>query len=815
MSQNKTSSLFLYNPASQDPNELVANFVIRIKEFNELYEVIKNDKMDTPPQHYLIQGQRGYGKTTLQLRLCIEIKRDEELKIWLIPIRFDEEQYHITNLAGLWMEVIDKLAREDSLFSNTLEEAESLEEGDAPEEEICGLLISSLKKQYKKLVIFIDNFGDLLKRFTAKEEQRLREVLITCNSFRLVAASASVLESHYRYDAPLFDFLKVMQLEELNREDTILLLERLGETYKQDEIQRIKKEQPERIDSLRLLTGGVPRTIVLLFEIFTDDSEGNSFKDLEYVLDRVTPLYKHRLDDLPKQQQAIIDAVAQNWDAISTKEIARITKLPGKAVSAQLNELVKNQLIAKEQTSTKNHLYRINERFFNIYYLMRVGRHKNKKRVIWLVRFFEIWYGEEELNARIAKHIDALKVGHLYDRHAYYVTQALAEIVKSPALQHQMISATRNYLISCESEFSDELGKSHLEVLSEISDDLKNSRYDKVRKKLKADGMAGSIIPFFIAENLRSEKVKWSDSIEFYKEAAENKILLAHFYLGNYYDFVEKNLQSAELHYLQAINSYSIEGAKAQAISLDIAFKHYLENSPDYLAEIKDKTAKAMNNLATIYHEVYNDYNKTEKYFLMAIKFHFSPAIFNLALFYHNVLKEFKKAERYYLMAVENKGADAMFNLAMLYQNEFKDYTKAEKYYLMAIQNGYINGMNSLAILYTNELKDQVKAEQYFLSAIQGGNLNAMNNLAILYTNELKNFLKAEQYYLMAVENKDANAMFNLALLYQNEFRDYQKAEKYYLLAVDNNNANAMNNLAALYQDEFKDYTKAEKYYLK
>ena len=38
---------------------------------------------------------------------------------------------------------------------------------------------------------------------------------------------------------------------------------------------------------MRRLTGGVPRTMILLYEIFLDES-ANVFEDLEVILDKVT-----------------------------------------------------------------------------------------------------------------------------------------------------------------------------------------------------------------------------------------------------------------------------------------------------------------------------------------------------------------------------------------------------------------------------------------------------------------------------------------------------------------------------------------------
>jgi len=74
------SSLSLYNPNSLTEQELVERFVIRKKEFKKIYKDIKNSDMKYPEQHYIIEAQRGYGKTTLLKRLYIEIKRDKELK---------------------------------------------------------------------------------------------------------------------------------------------------------------------------------------------------------------------------------------------------------------------------------------------------------------------------------------------------------------------------------------------------------------------------------------------------------------------------------------------------------------------------------------------------------------------------------------------------------------------------------------------------------------------------------------------------------------------------------------------------------------
>lgn len=175
------------------------------------------------------------------------------------------------------------------------------------------------------------------------------------------------------------------------------------------------QETPERVETLRILTGGVPRTIALMFKILVDHEHESSVKDLERILDAVTPLYKHRMDDLPKQQQKIMDAVAKNWDAISVKELKEKTRLDSKTISAQLNQLEKNQVIEKRTGNTKNHLYLIKERFWNIWYLMRYGRKFDRERVLWLVKFMESWYSTQELEQRVIDFTSRIKNNELDD----------------------------------------------------------------------------------------------------------------------------------------------------------------------------------------------------------------------------------------------------------------------------------------------------------------------------------------------------------------------------------------------------------------
>ena len=395
---------YIYNPDNQTKDQLIESFVVRLKTFQRLFADIKNTRMQAPEQDYLIEGKRGMGKTTLLLRLAYEIENDPELNSWLVPVVFNEEEYSIRRLYKLWERIASLLEAKDDDFNGLFDEMDRSFDIYPNEDEyeygIYHLLNNRLQEKGKKLVLFIDNFGDIFAKFNKQEVQRLRTALQTNTNFRIFAASSRVLEEFYDYKHPFFEFFKVVRLRGLDKQETEDLLLKLGETYKQEKIKDIIQHQSGRVEALRRLTGGVIRTVVLLYEIFTDQQQGSAFSDLEAILDKVTPLYKHRVDDLPAQQQAIVEAIALAWDAVSVSEISQKTRIISKTVSAQLRQMEKNEIITKKLTNNKNHLYQISERFFNIWFLMRHGRKGDRRKVLWLVRFLEEWCDEGELVAR-------------------------------------------------------------------------------------------------------------------------------------------------------------------------------------------------------------------------------------------------------------------------------------------------------------------------------------------------------------------------------------------------------------------------------
>ncbi|MFT4665245.1 MAG: tetratricopeptide (TPR) repeat protein/nucleoside-triphosphatase THEP1 [Polaribacter sp.] len=657
----------IYNPKNQSPEELAKHFIVRKRIFEKLFAEIKTSSMEYPEQHFMIEGKRGMGKTTLLLKLAYEVEQDEKLSKWLIPLNFNEEEYSVRKLYKFWERIIQLLAEKHTIFLEMKQQADHLSKAyrsdDEYERALYELLTKTLQSQKKKTILFIDNFGDMFQKFTDLEAHRLRKILQSSADIRLIAASSVVLEAFYQYNHPFYEFFKVERLEGLDAAQTKLLLLQLGEVYEQESIQSLVKNQPGRVEALRRLTGGVTRTIILLFEIFADDHTGNTFIDLEKVLDRVTPLYKHRMDDLTPGQQEVVETIALHWDAISVKEIQGATRMESKLISALLQQLTKQEIVSKIKTNTKNHLYQINERFFNIWYLMRHGRSGDKQKVLWLVRFLEQWCDKSEIDERSKRHIENLQQGNYNPKGAVLLSEALAMTNHlTSESQHRLLEATRDFLVQKNSPYVKQLIRSDVELLNQAEFAFKEQDFNMA-------------LPYLL-------KMKTKDDFK-----------IAWVYHKN------KNFAQAEKHYKKA----ATKGHVAALNNLAVMYER-IHNKPKLAEKLYQKAAlsnqpDALYNLGLFYKNRGKQYKQAEVYYKKSLD--------------------------------QKKDKDVLFSLANLYANELKQPANALKYYESAAKEGQMQAMNNLAYLYIEVYQDANKATKYFKQAIKSGLLYSENFIRI------------------------------------------------------------------------------------
>lgn len=809
----------IYNPDLLSKDQLIDNYVIRLKKFEKLFADIKTANMEKPEQHLMLVGLRGMGKTTLLRRLAYEVENDPKLNTWLIPIIFNEEEYGINQLFKLWETIAEYLEKREVAFTglyHAMDQIYTRTKGDVQryEQEAFELLMERLHQHQKKLLLFIDNFGDMFKRFKKNEKQRLREILMTCADLRIIAASAVVMEAFFKYDDPLYEFFKIERLEGLNFEETKTLLLKLGEHLPGNPIQKIINEQPQRIESLRRLTGGVPRSMVLFFDIFVKDKEGTALSDLEKILDHVTPLYKHRMDDLPSQQQEIMQTLALNYDGMSAREIADRTRLSTKLVSAQLKQLQKDNLVSVANEGSKNHIYHVFDRFFNIWFLMRMARKGDKNRILWLVRFLEVWCTPEELTKRMEEHRQAMSMMQ-YDPKAAYNLSAALYYTDNPEIDKRYLMArrTQDYLRYSAPDLFEQSKSSDLGFFGRGVTAMKLHNWEEAYQELigiKEKNMQDYLL-LYVLEEIKGDlqaAEQW-----FAKAKSLNKAdLCLEVLIGEIYSTYVHNRSKAQEYYQKAV-----EVGDAKACCLLGHIKRYEKSFPeaeDYYNLGKSRGSKDANYfLGLMYWHDFNDYDKAEELLLESVLVYKKDgALLQLGdMFFY--LKDYDQAVAYYQKAAEKGLSSAWVRLGGLHirNRHFKEGIDA---YIKAGNLGDSAGWIELGNWYSWNKETWPEAISCYEKLTNAGHIYGFVKLGNIYRDKYQIFSKAEELYNKAIALGDSDAWSELGRLYEVAYRDNDKAIECYLNAAKGGDGLYYEEVGRIY-GKIRNFKEALNYYHK
>lgn len=400
----------LYNPGLWSAAEARAYYIARTSLLERLLGDLRREVPGSQPQHRLIVGQRDMGKSTLLRRLAIGVEDDAQLEKQWLPLIFPEEQYNVGSLADFWLNCLDALgdlqeARGDHALASAIDaEVERIDRGDS--DGALRALLRIAGKLQRRVLLLVDNIDLILERIKT-QDWALREVLQGHSELLLVGASGSALKAAYDYGAAFYDFFKIDELRGLSEDEmreTILTLARLRGA---DDVVRRIESDPGRLPVLHTLTGGNPRTAVLLYGALLKGVDGDVRSDLEALLDEVTPLYKARFDELPTQAQQLLDKLALNWDPITARGLADLLGWPVNLVSAQLDRLAGSGVVEKVKFGSGKRLaFQVGERFFNIWYLMRASR-RVRRKLMWLVEFLRAFFSADELHKLARQRLSA------------------------------------------------------------------------------------------------------------------------------------------------------------------------------------------------------------------------------------------------------------------------------------------------------------------------------------------------------------------------------------------------------------------------
>ena len=297
----------------------------------------------------------------------------------------------------------------------------------------------------------MDNLNFIFERLNKDDEHLLRADLMTPDAPILVGASVTEISRTTRYTAPFYDFFQIYRLKKLSFEDSVAVLQRLAEAQENKTALKSFREHPGRLRTLYELTGGSPRTMVLLYPIIAVGFRGDLYQDMEALLDQVSPLYKARFEELTAaQMQVVVDAVALHWTPISLAELRETTGMANNLLSSQLNRLVGAGWLEKRDTPGRGKRYEIAERFFNVWYLMRRSSRRQRREVENLARFMDVFYGGSMPNEECGT---SIRKGSNHFSFSKTEQDRTESFVESPALDWSVLHQATTYASNDEEEF--------------------------------------------------------------------------------------------------------------------------------------------------------------------------------------------------------------------------------------------------------------------------------------------------------------------------------------------------------------------------
>lgn len=393
----------LYNPALLPPEVLLSEYSARLPLLETLLGIVRSNQPGHPPQHCLLIGARGMGKTTTLWAVAHKISRDYELARQWQPVVFDEESRRVGDLADFWLEAIRQW--EFATKATTDLTGPLLAQNPPDIEERAHRLFTDLvARSGKRVVLLIDNLNDLLASIRDAEPlHRLRAALMQDSGIMLIGGATSHFEHVTSVDQPFYDFFRIFELKPLTLDEMRECLQTLAKSRGDADVEKALVERSGSIHALHILTGGNPRLIKTFYRLLREGLHTDIRADLEKLLDEFTPYFKSIVDALSGQQQRILDAVALAWNPVEVATLATATRLPPNHVSAQLRALMKLGILREAAGHPKKKTYLLTDRFSNIHYLMRHGR-AARNRLDWFVATIRVLFPDKahELIAKLA-----------------------------------------------------------------------------------------------------------------------------------------------------------------------------------------------------------------------------------------------------------------------------------------------------------------------------------------------------------------------------------------------------------------------------
>jgi tetratricopeptide (TPR) repeat protein len=792
----------LYNPLRQDPEELERLYVARLPLFEKLLSRITDQPAGAVPRHHLIIGQRGMGKTTLLARLAVALRKEDQP---FLPLSFWEEQHiEVDRLSVFWLNCLDSLA---DAFQAAGEETESLaldreikQIAAIKSEEECArtakdAFAKACEQSERRIVLLIDNFNLLLTKLK-RHDHALRSFFTRHGSPIIVGAAITPPLDLSDYDAAFYDGFETTLLHRLSLEETKDMILRLAREHDQPEVvQNLWRDLP-RLAALRDLSGGNPRTSLLIYRLCARGFSDDIYRDLEALLDETTPLFQSRFEQLSDQSQKLVARLARHWVPASAETITALTDFPRGTVSPLLGKLEDDGILervalydrerkptpkAKQGSLSKRPGYQLAERFFNIWIIMRSASRRERSGVVCLSRFLMGLYTEKEQ----AAYAQSLTAQSSLNWGQAILGRALAESLVGTGSDcaYDLKIKSENTLLTLASK-----GSQELEGIIEPDAINRNvHEHVEIRKQLLA----------CVPATAQTKPDEFADlvmgSLSMLNSTGISRGVIRQVFKRQHFDVdrVANDLRAQEAEFKTQVDDESMEWFRRRL--LDGLLQNVDDADAIKAAIPSAPNARALELLGNLVEESLPE---------LALEIH-SKAIQKDPKSYHAwaglakihiLAKRYKEAKRAYqeALAFSDESAAVCANFGMLLSSQFKQYSEAEKWLRRSVDldprddTALHNLGTTLALQKTRE-----KAEEAIVVFRRAAALNLANPTPWIRIGEiqqltLKDFPAAETSYrkALSMSAKAADARTHLGNLLFFDRGETEEAEEQFQKAI-------------------------------
>ncbi len=268
-----------------------------------LLEIIEGNVANSIPQHVLIAGAEGGGKSYMIASLEHELTASGIFVCKFI--------YPHCNIVAADF-IINKVANHDG----------------------------------QRCVILIDDFDKMLEVLPNDEQYRLRAFLFKKNAPTLIATSTGLYEGFTDYRVPFYDAFRVLHIPQLEQDD-------IAEILSMDVYQKVK-ELPEFQNTVSKLGGNLN-----YIRSFADAMCEN--RGIEEVVKANDRYFRYMFSSLPNVQQRALYGLALSGETATSSDVQKTSGLTAANTASALFRLEKQGVIVKIGDKKRNVTYQIND----------------------------------------------------------------------------------------------------------------------------------------------------------------------------------------------------------------------------------------------------------------------------------------------------------------------------------------------------------------------------------------------------------------------------------------------------------------------